>query len=434
MADYTKFYFSFNGKKYDNNGQGFPKNRLILNIVEHYVRNHPNITYNKLEDIFPPKLQGGYGVFKKIFSISEKHKQKRFFAKDEDIIRLQDGSKIAVSSEWGTSDANNNFQKFISHATNKLGYEIKPINYFQDDNFSYPEPEKPKFIVRKREKSLISEFLTFPLNTIFYGPPGTGKTYNTILRAVEIIENRKIENYDEALDIFKNKLHNQIEFITFHQNYSYEDFIQGLRPVVENNSALVFEKKDGIFKQIADRASNNLEQKYVIVIDEINRANISRVFGELITLIEPDKRSGGAISLEVKLPSGDLFSIPSNLFIIGTMNTADKSIALLDIALRRRFEFEAFYPKYHSFFNNNYAGILQKMNNKIIELKGYDFQIGHSYFMNLKDNVEFKKQMNTKIIPLLLEYFMNDKEEVISILESAGLFVKTDSWPLKIRM
>ena len=101
--------------------------------------------------------------------------------------------------------------------------------------------------------------MNFPLNTILYGPPGTGKTYNTVLRAAKIIENREIDSYEEALEIFKTNLHNQIEFITFHQNYSYEDFIQGLRPETDNKSSLVFEKKDGVFKKIADKALENLK-------------------------------------------------------------------------------------------------------------------------------------------------------------------------------
>lgn len=395
----------------------------------------------------------------------------------------------------------------------------------------------------------------FPLNTIFYGPPGTGKTYNTILRAAQIIENREIESYDEALNIFKENLHIRIEFITFHQNYSYEDFIQGLRPETDNKSSLLFEKKDGVFKRIADRALENLklskkapeelsnevlfeqalekfidaiqeqedhypindtayifeveedafrytgdkwtsyinglrmkfkdlkefhrnqvtsrkdikkltsvsglaiqhatyyflvyeqimqllpasvetpqpvrEENFVIIIDEINRANISRVFGELITLIEPEKRSHGAIPLEARLPSGDPFIVPSNLYIIGTMNTADKSIALLDIALRRRFEFEAMYPKYEIKGKVIYeVDILKKINELIIKSKGHDFQIGHAYFMG--ENKDLVKRMNNKVIPLLMEYYMNDEKEVKSILAKAGLQIEENSWPLRI--
>ena len=294
-------------------------------------------------------------------------------------------------------------------------------------------------------KTIIPENqMKYPLNTIFYGPPGTGKTYNTVLRAAEIVEDRKIASYDEALKIFKEKLHDQIEFITFHQNYSYEDFIQGLRPDIGNEKELTFKKKDGVFKIMSDKALENhtnadnkkeARKNYVIIIDEINRANISRVFGELITLIEPDKRSHGEIPLVAQLPSGDKFMVPSNLYIVGTMNTADKSIALLDIALRRRFEFEAMYPlsaiegkEIHD------VDILEKLNAKIVSTKGYDFQIGHSFFMDSKEDAyDLKKRMNNKVIPLLLEYYMNDEKEVRSILQTAGLTIDEKPWPLTIR-
>lgn len=406
------------------------------------------------------------------------------------------------------------------------------------------------------EITMMKDKIEFPLNTILYGPPGTGKTYNTILRAAQIIENRLIDSYSEALSIFKANLHNRIEFITFHQNYSYEDFIQGLRPETkEETEQLRFKKSDGVFKKISDRALKNLKesekapeeltkeknfekalslfiddindnngvfkitdncqiyeveedafrytgdnwtrhsngirmkfsdltkffsndvksrkdiksldnisglakqhatyyfgvydeikkylskskvsiehvanQSYVIIIDEINRANISRVFGELITLIEPDKRSHGTIPLEARLPSGDPFIVPSNLYIIGTMNTADKSIALLDIALRRRFEFESMYPKYEIEGQEIYdVEILKKINEQIIKSKGHDFQIGHAYFMG--ENKDLVQRMNKKVIPLLLEYYMNDKKEVEGILKSAGLIIEENSWPLRI--
>ena len=391
------------------------------------------------------------------------------------------------------------------------------------------------------QQELNNNQMEFPLNTILYGPPGTGKTYNTILRAAEIIESRKIDNYKEALDIFKANLHDRIEFITFHQNYSYEDFIQGLRPDTENDKELTFERKDGVFKVLADKALKNIieserpqiakrpfeevfnefinplvegevenievkmkkvsffitavnnksieflkasggtghtlsistlkkmydaesvlmvqglssyytplldelleigkdssgkkelvqRKNYVLIIDEINRANISRVFGELITLIEPDKRSHGTIPLEARLPSGDPFIVPTNLFIIGTMNTADKSIALLDIALRRRFEFESMYPKYEIESQEIYdVDILKKINEQIIKSKGHDFQIGHAYFMG--DNKDLVQRMNKKVIPLLLEYYMNDEKEVKGILQSAGLKIEENSWPLRI--
>ena len=155
------------------------------------------------------------------------------------------------------------------------------------------------------------------------------------------------------------------------------------------------------------------------------------MFGELITLIEPDKRSHGDIPLKATLPSGDDFIVPSNLYIIGTMNTADKSIALLDIALRRRFEFESLYPKYEIDGHEIYdVDILKRINEEIISSKGHDFQIGHAYFMG--DNNNLVERMNKKVIPLLLEYYMNDEKEVKDILSKAGLEVEDKSWPLKI--
>ena len=132
---------------------------------------------------------------------------------------------------------------------------------------------------------------------------------------------------------------------------------------------------------------------------------------------------------EVQLPSGDRFIVPSNLYIIGTMNTADKSIALLDIALRRRFEFEPMYPKY-DIGNIQHVEVLKKLNKQIISSKGHDFQIGHSYFMG--DNTDLLQIMNKKVIPLLLEYYMNDEQEVKEILKNAGLKVEEGVWPLKI--
>ena len=133
--------------------------------------------------------------------------------------------------------------------------------------------------------------------------------------------------------------------MTFHQSYGYEDFIEGLRPELKDGQ-VNYSVRPGIFRKACEKAASSTEN-YVLIIDEINRANISKVFGELITLLEPDKREGKTNAITVKLPySHKLFSVPANLYLIGTMNTADRSIALLDTALRRRFEFEELQPDY----------------------------------------------------------------------------------------
>jgi hypothetical protein len=280
-----------------------------------------------------------------------------------------------------------------------------------------------------------------PKNQILYGPPGTGKTYRTVNHALSIIEKMTLTDFNSSMsnknrkeltEKFKQyKKNGQIEFITFHQNYAYEDFIQGLRPDVNRaGNGLSFEKKDGVFKKIADRALEEYKsvkeksKNYVLIIDEINRANISRVFGELITLIEEDKRYGQVNEMEATLPSGDPFCIPPNLYIIGTMNTADKSIALLDIALRRRFEFIKVYPV-TELVDKQFRNLFEKLNLQIRKEKGPDFQIGHAYLMSKNgDTPDIKEVMNNKIIPLLYEYFMNDGNAVKDILTESGIEVE----------
>jgi len=157
-------------------------------------------------------------------------------------------------------------------------------------------------------------------------------------------------------------------------------------------------------------------KNFVLIIDEINRANISKVFGELITLLEDDKRLGEENELKVSLPNGEKeFGVPPNLFLIGTMNTADKSIALIDIALRRRFEFIGFYPKYEG-YNADAIALLQKINPAIFEAKkkSADYLIGHAYFMNQQP---IETILKNKVIPLLMEYFSGKTEIVTSIFD-----------------
>ena len=423
-----------------------------------------------------------------------------------------------------------------------------------------------------------------PLNQILYGPPGTGKTYSTIDKALEILHHYKeIEKIPESREdkrkIFdKYRANKQIEFVTFHQSFSYEEFVEGIKPNVENeNAEMTYEVKDGIFKDISQKALSNYQaykdslatlpqqlistkelfqafaqnlqeqlasaengidfntpslstkmriskifyfkneeaksiaistpnsssnqvlkrdivlrdyekfksgeissykdikptyeslaqwhgnaiyyfalyeklaefekiykpqtqsvdkvalKPYILIIDEINRGNISKILGELITLIEPSKRIGasdeektrgiGNESLEVTLPySNETFGVPSNLYIIGTMNTADRSIALLDTALRRRFEFVEMMPQWDNEHIStdcegvNLQKLLKSMNGRVEFLLDREHTIGHSFFIGVDSLDRLREVFKLKIIPLLQEYFYDDYAKIDAVL------------------
>ena len=288
----------------------------------------------------------------------------------------------------------------------------------------------------KNDSIQSKEEFNFPLNTILYGPPGTGKTYNTIFYSVGIIEkdksvfkgNNNDENIFKKFKECKNK--NLIKFITFHQSYGYEDFIEGIRPDLDNESKdLKYIIHSGIFKDICNKAKNDKENNYVLIIDEINRGNISKIFGELISLIEPSKREGESEELEVILPySKENLTIPKNLYIIGTMNTADRSIALLDIALRRRFNFIEIMPQYDILKNKKIENIeldllLSTINKRIEFLLDREHTIGHSYFLNINTFEDLVQVFKNSIMPLLQEYFYDDFEKIKTIFSNNGFII-----------
>ncbi len=263
------------------------------------------------------------------------------------------------------------------------------------------------------------------MNAIFYGPPGTGKTYNVRESAAEICGKYR-DDYPELVE------RGRISFVTFHQSYSYEDFVEGIRPDTKNG-VVNYEIRKGIFRQMCDRARSDPDcDKYVLIIDEINRANISKVFGELITLLEPDKRLGEPNEIKVRLPySGDEFGIPSNLYLIGTMNTADRSIALLDTALRRRFEFVEMMPTPSDLpkiiINEGEEGnsidlvaMLVSLNKRVEYLYDRDHAIGHAFFWDVETLDDLSTVFRRKVIPLLQEYFYEDWKKISQVLNDAG--------------
>ena len=276
------------------------------------------------------------------------------------------------------------------------------------------------------------------LNVILYGPPGTGKTYETASRCVGICDGEEPPDGEEMRDRYRELVtEGRIEFVTFHQSYGYEEFVEGLRPETGSDAGMSLTPTDGVLKRMAERAREASEDEpYVLVIDEINRANVSKVLGELITLLEEDKRQGAEHEVAVTLPhSGERFTLPANLHLLGTMNTADRSIALLDTALRRRFRFEELAPKRDLLkaaaeaTGVDLPAVLHAMNERLEWLLDRDHLIGHAWFMTAGSRAEVDDVMRHRIIPLLAEYFYEDWAKVRAVLGGGDDFVQGE--PLK---
>lgn len=301
--------------------------------------------------------------------------------------------------------------------------------------------------------------VVYDKNMILYGPPGTGKTYSTAIYAVAICDNKNVEelkkNYADVMERYNALLkEGRVKFVTFHQSYGYEEFIEGIKPVLNDQNGIGYTIEDGAFKAFCKDATKvegenshnkvaddnaidvSMEQQdkelpnknYVFVIDEINRGNISKIFGELITLIEDTKRAGMAEARTAVLPySGDLFSVPSNIYILGTMNTADRSISLMDTALRRRFQFIEMMPDVtilekigaNRVGDLDVALMLKTINERITYLYDREHTIGHAFFTKLAKTPSIdtlRSIFEKSVIPLLQEYFYEDYQKIQFVL------------------
>ena len=345
---------------------------------------------------------------------------------------------------WGQRIDIDKWQDYNKEGINYKVYDKSyPFNTIQEIN-----KEDALNIVRKLKNDTNFEFedksmegiiniLKNKKQIILQGAPGTGKTYSSSEIAVKLIDENAPSDRAKLMKKYKELVDKeQIFFTTFHQSMDYEEFVEGIKPKTINGN-ITYELENGIFKEACKSAESNQQNKIVLIIDEINRGNISKIFGELITLLETDKRKGKENEIEAILPySKEKLSVPDNLYIIGTMNTADRSIGYVDYALRRRFAFitiksdKSAIEKYYNDNNNSdckdnainlfeeIKDLIDKNINK--EFEADDIMIGHSYFMaqNLE---ELQNKLDYEIKPLLLEYL---KDGILKLNDEIKDYIK----------
>lgn len=320
--------------------------------------------------------------------------------------------------------------KTLTNITNYTNMVNTIKSHFESDEIiieeeeTYPPYTEEDFLddvyISEDKYNTLKDLLSIKKNLIIQGPPGVGKTFMAKRLAYSIMGEK---NQERCL------------MVQFHQSYSYEDFIQGFRPSKDG-----FNLKNGSFYEFCKRAEDDDENKYFFIIDEINRGNLSKIFGELFMLIENDKR--GEKNKIRLVYSDELFYIPKNVYIIGLMNTADRSLAMLDYALRRRFRFFTLTPGFDSTgFKNYQNGLASDKFNKVIDLikelnvkiaadetLGAGFTIGHSYFCNLKDERDLKNIIDYEIIPLLEEYWFDEPDKVKNWSENLRSVLNENSY------
>ena len=327
------------------------------------------------------------------------------------IIKVSDELTSLIEKGGGDTKELKNQRSYVNKYRDFLKYCADQKEKVDDTSAEYnfaDDPDKP-FISEEKFNEIV-ELLFRKKNIILQGAPGVGKTFLARKIAYQLIGQMKDEN---------------IETVQFHQSYSYEDFMQGIRPTTSGE----FKVRNGIFYNFCERAKENAEETYVFIIDEINRGNLSKVFGELMMLIESDKRSPRyALKLTYSEEESLKFYVPENVYIIGCMNTADRSIAIVDYALRRRFAFCPIEPELGESFKaflcselskefvNKICDKLNRVNSIIRETSslGIGLEIGHSYFCQISsvddENEWWKSICKYELFPYLQEICFENEE------------------------